>query len=115
MVRRPITIFLLLLAYATAADDTVAKPNPCQSELIRAVAKDGLKSLRFYQLPAYYRQARRCQKMRRNLVIIKKNEQKQLENDFQKSQRLPGFTSSCAYIATVSVVYFYASQSLKKN
>ncbi len=111
MVIRTVVLIIILTVVLSANDEKPA--DPCETELIAKVEKDGLKSIRFFQLPKYLWQARKCQAARKS-NLISRMENKQLDSDFNESKNLSGCTSSCVYIAVVSVVYFYASQSLKK-
>ncbi len=111
MVKNLWLVFLLLIIPLDAKDKPVS--DPCQAKLVIKAQKEGLKTLHFYQLPAYYWQARKCQAQHKN-NLINRVEAAQLEKDFKQSSQLNGCTSSCVYLAVVSILYFYSSKALKE-
>ncbi len=115
MVKAFIFIGLFLPATLMGEGQPEENPDPCQTELITKVNQKGLKSIRFYQLPKYYWEARKCQKLQRHIKLIAQNERKQIDRDFQTAYRLQGCATSCTYLAAVSILYFYASQAMKKS
>jgi len=115
MVKTFILVVLFLPVLAMGEGQPEDSPNPCQTKLITKVNQEGLKSIRFYQLPKYYWEARKCQKLQQQIKLIAKNERKQIDRDFRAAYRLEGCATSCTYLAAVAVLYFYAAQALKKT
>lgn len=114
MVRYSLCVCLVLSALLFGTDVPKESQNPCLNELIIKVNQQGLKSIRFFQLPKYYWAARKCQKLQNRNNLIAQNERKQIEQDYHESYRLEGCASSCTYLAAVAVLYFYASRAMQK-
>lgn len=110
-----LVIVFFIYCPLTAGDDEEQSQSPCAKPLIMQARTAGLKSLRFYQLPAYYFLALKCKRQQKQNRIIKNDERRQLDQDYRRSRRLNGFSSSCAYLATVAVASYYLGQTLKKE
>ncbi len=114
MVKRLLIILLTAGAVLAADDKTSEVVNSCDREVVKKVNAGGIKSIRFYQLPNYYWHAWRCQKISGEKNIIKQNERRQIDQDFNQSYRLEGCSSTITYVAVVAVIYFFSAKALKK-
>ncbi|HBN45347.1 MAG TPA: hypothetical protein DD389_02635 [Candidatus Marinimicrobia bacterium] len=90
--------------------DVKKTENPCQSELIIKARKEGMRSIKPAELPQYIIDLWFCRKEaagKRTMQLINKTT---YEADQENSAKMQGFTSTCAYCASVSVVFFYMSK-----
>ena len=113
---RLLLISILIFGSITKGADTGDKDiNPCLNPILMKVEQNGIKSLKFYQLPVYYWAALKCKRINKQSQNIQRHDRKQLDQDYKQAYRLEGAAYTCTYIAAVAVLVFYASAALKKT
>ena len=113
---RLLLISMLIFGSITKGADTGDKDiNPCLNPILMKVEQNGIKSLKFYQLPVYYWAALKCKRINKQSQNIQRHDRKQLDQDYKHAYRLEGAAYTCTYIAAVAVLVFYTSAALKKT
>ena len=81
--------------------------NACQSDLIKRAKKEGMRSIGYKELPQYFMDVWKCRKEKNGKKTLQRINQRTIEVDHENSAKFQGFTSTCAYCASSSVLIFY--------
>ena len=83
------------------------KEDPCASIHIKKAQKEGLRSLSILEFRSYNLDIKLCEDIIGTSRPFDAIEEKQFESDFEKSNRMRGWTSSFAYCTMIILVSSY--------
>ena len=83
------------------------KEDPCASIYIKKAQKEGLRSLSILEFRSYNLDIKLCEDIIGTSRPFDAIEKKQFELDFEKSNRMRGWTSSFAYCTMIILVSSY--------
>ena len=83
------------------------KEDPCASIYIKKAQKEGLRSLSILEFRSYILDIKLCEDIIGTSRPFDAIEKKQFESDFEKSNRMRGWTSSFAYCTMIILVSSY--------
>lgn len=102
---------LIILSTFGFSQDTI-KESPCNSDLINRAKNEGMRTIRVKEMPQYIMDMWNCRKEENGKKTFQQINDKTLEKDFEHSEKLTGFTVSCAYCTTSAIFIFYAYKIL---
>ena len=97
-------LFSIINARQTEHDK---KEDPCASIHIKKAQKEGLRSLSILEFRSYNLDIKLCEDIIGTSRPFDAIEKKQFESDFEKSNRMRGWTSSFAYCTMIILVSSY--------
>jgi hypothetical protein len=110
-----LVLFCLLwpLVLWSQEEESPEPVNPCASRYIQKVQQEGLRALRLWEVPFFYWDRYQCRKTVKDPAALQDFDWKQLEEDYRRSQRFQGWTSSFTVCVTVLVVMFYLERAFR--
>lgn len=102
-------LFSLTLLSAQTSDqkpETDTKQNPCNSALVIKAQLHGLRSLKWVEIPLYYRDVYLCKRSGQTLRQHGYIENAQLEEDHKKTNYPKGWTSTFIYLLSVGLITY---------
>lgn len=103
---KEVTIILLFFTVLIGQESEKAA-NGCQSDLIKQARKEGMRSIGYKELPQYFMDVWKCRKEKNGKKTLQRINQRTIDVDQENSATFQGFTSTCSYCATASVLIFY--------
>ena len=103
---KQITIILVFFTVLLGQESEKAE-NACQSDLIKQARREGMRSIGYKELPQYFMDVWKCRKEKNGKKTLQRINQRTIEVDHENSAKFQGFTSTCAYCASSSVLIFY--------
>ncbi|MFQ6606873.1 MAG: hypothetical protein ACE5DP_04415 [Fidelibacterota bacterium] len=104
-----VTSAVLSIAWLPAQEPE-ASSSPCDSPLIQKVNQAGLESLRWQELPFFFRDVYRCRRTPAGKAVLKKLEQHRRTRSYESARLMKGFSSTLAYCTSVIIFVFYTSR-----
>lgn len=74
--------------------------------MVQKAQKNGLRSLRLFEIPFYYRDMYYCKKSGQTLKRFDYIENNQLEADVQEAKHMKGWTSTFVYLVGAGIVIY---------
>ncbi len=105
---------ILIIHGVSIAQDTEnkAKKNPCNSVVVQKAQIHGLRSLKWTEIPVYYKDMYLCKRSGQSLKKYSYIENAQIEADQQKTNYPKGWTSTFIYLTAIGIVTYTVQQSI---
>lgn len=86
--------------------------NPCLDPVLLKARKEGLRSVKIYEIPTYFIRGRQCRKNGASREAFRRINQQQLEVDFTNGHRMQGWTSCWTYLAASTVLFYFLESAI---